>query len=103
MWCAERPSTNASALVPFVAIHTARNAEPIRGHGARLLTHVRTLFFGSGPIGMVYAHLLNQAGADVTMLARGEKLDLFAGFSNPASPKWPSPNTPPPRGTNSGN
>lgn len=36
---------------------------------------MRTLFFGAGPIGSVYAHLLYQASADVTVLARGERYD----------------------------
>ena len=36
---------------------------------------MRTLFFGAGPLGSVYAHLLHQAGADVTVLARGERRD----------------------------
>ncbi len=36
---------------------------------------MRTLFFGAGPIGSVYAHLLHHAGCDVTVLARGERYD----------------------------
>ena len=36
---------------------------------------MRTLFFGAGPLGSVYAHLLHQAGADVTVLARGKRHD----------------------------
>ena len=34
---------------------------------------MRTLFFGAGPLGSVYAHLLHKNGADVTILARGER------------------------------
>lgn len=34
---------------------------------------MRTLFFGAGPLGTVYAHLLHKSGADVTLLARGER------------------------------
>ncbi len=36
---------------------------------------MKTLFFGAGPLGSVYAHLLHQAGVDVTVLARGERHD----------------------------
>ena len=36
---------------------------------------MRILFFGSGPLGSVYAHLLHENGRDVTVLARGERHD----------------------------
>lgn len=36
---------------------------------------MKTLFFGAGLVGSVYAHLLHQAGGDVTVLARGERHD----------------------------
>ncbi len=36
---------------------------------------MRILFFGAGPIGSVYAHLLHHAGVDVTVLARGDRHD----------------------------
>ena len=36
---------------------------------------MKTLFFGAGPLGSVYAHLLHEAGANVTVLARGERHD----------------------------
>ena len=36
---------------------------------------MKTLFYGAGPLGTVYAHLLHEAGGDVTMLARGERHD----------------------------
>ena len=36
---------------------------------------MKTLFFGAGPLGSVYAQLFLQAGADVTVLARGERYD----------------------------
>ncbi len=36
---------------------------------------MKTLFFGAGPLGSVYAHLLHEAGANVTILARGERHD----------------------------
>ena len=34
---------------------------------------MRILFFGAGPLGSFYAHLLHQNGGDVTVLARGER------------------------------
>jgi 2-dehydropantoate 2-reductase len=34
---------------------------------------MRTLFFGAGPLGSVYAHLLHDGGGDVTVLARGDR------------------------------
>ncbi|MEM7201812.1 MAG: 2-dehydropantoate 2-reductase N-terminal domain-containing protein [Planctomycetota bacterium] len=36
---------------------------------------MRTLFFGAGPLGSLYAHLFHQSGADVTILARGARHD----------------------------
>lgn len=36
---------------------------------------MRILFFGAGPLGSVYAHLLHEKGGDVTVLARGERYD----------------------------
>lgn len=36
---------------------------------------MRVLFFGAGPLGSVYAHLLHESGSDVTVLARGERYD----------------------------
>ncbi|MDH3380039.1 MAG: hypothetical protein OEQ39_24220 [Gammaproteobacteria bacterium] len=36
---------------------------------------MKILFFGAGPIGSVYAHLLHRAGGDVSVLARGERHD----------------------------
>jgi|LGVF01.1.fsa_nt_gb 2-dehydropantoate 2-reductase len=36
---------------------------------------MKTLIFGAGPLGCMYAHLLGQAGKDVTILARGEWYD----------------------------
>ena len=36
---------------------------------------MRTLFFGAGPLGSVYAHLLHKKGGDVTVLARGKRYD----------------------------
>jgi 2-dehydropantoate 2-reductase len=36
---------------------------------------MRILFFGAGPLGSVYAHLLHQSGEDVTVFARGERYD----------------------------
>jgi 2-dehydropantoate 2-reductase len=38
---------------------------------------MRTLVFGAGPLGCLYAHLLGQAGKDVTILARGERYDFI--------------------------
>ena len=40
---------------------------------------MRTLFFGAGPLGSVYAHLLQKSGVDVTVLARGERYDWLKG------------------------
>jgi 2-dehydropantoate 2-reductase len=34
---------------------------------------MRTLVFGAGPLGCLYAHLLRTAGKDVTILARGQR------------------------------
>lgn len=39
---------------------------------------MRTLIFGAGPLGSLYAHLLHQSGADVTVLARGARPDWIA-------------------------
>ena len=36
---------------------------------------MRTLVFGAGPLGCLYAHRLHQAGKDVTILARGQRYD----------------------------
>ncbi len=36
---------------------------------------MRALIFGAGPLGCLYAHLLGQAGKDVTILARGQRYD----------------------------
>ena len=39
---------------------------------------MKVLFFGAGPLGSVYAHLLHEAGKDVTVLARGERYEWIA-------------------------
>lgn len=36
---------------------------------------MKTLVFGAGPLGCLYAHLLSNAGKDVTILARGQRYD----------------------------
>jgi 2-dehydropantoate 2-reductase len=36
---------------------------------------MKILFFGAGPLGSVYAHLLHENSEDVTVLARGERYD----------------------------
>ena len=36
---------------------------------------MRTLIYGAGPLGTLYAHRLIQAGNDVTILARGQRYD----------------------------
>ncbi len=36
---------------------------------------MKTLFFGAGPLGSVYAHLLHVNGGDVTVLDRGERYE----------------------------
>lgn len=36
---------------------------------------MRTLVFGAGPLGSLYAHRLVQAGKDVTLIARGQRYD----------------------------
>ncbi|MCP5102273.1 MAG: NAD(P)-binding protein [bacterium] len=38
---------------------------------------MKTLIFGAGPIGSVYAYLLHKAGKDVTILARNEHFDFI--------------------------
>lgn len=38
---------------------------------------MKTLIFGAGPIGSVYANLLHKAGKDVTLLARNEHFDFL--------------------------
>ena len=38
---------------------------------------MKTLIFGAGPIGSVYAHLLHKAGKDVTILARNKHFDFI--------------------------
>ena len=36
---------------------------------------MRVLFFGAGPLGSLYAHLMQKQGGDVTVLARGARYD----------------------------
>ena len=36
---------------------------------------MKTLIYGAGPLGTLYAHCLIQAGTDVTILARGQRYD----------------------------
>ena len=36
---------------------------------------MKTLIYGAGPLGTLYAHRLFQAGTDVTILARGQRYD----------------------------
>ena len=38
---------------------------------------MRTLIFGAGPLGCLYAHLLSQAGKEVTILARRQRYDFI--------------------------
>jgi 2-dehydropantoate 2-reductase len=38
---------------------------------------MRTLVFGAGPMGCLYAHILGRAGKDVTILARGQRYDFI--------------------------
>ena len=38
---------------------------------------MRTLIFGAGPIGSLYAHFLGLAGKDITILARGARYDFI--------------------------
>jgi 2-dehydropantoate 2-reductase len=38
---------------------------------------MKTLVFGAGPLGCLYAHLLCRAGQDVTILARGKRYDAI--------------------------
>jgi 2-dehydropantoate 2-reductase len=40
-------------------------------------TTMKTLFYGAGPLGSLYAHLLHQAGKDVTILARDERYNCI--------------------------
>ena len=39
---------------------------------------MKILFYGAGPLGSVYAHLLHEAGLDVTVLARGARYDWLS-------------------------
>jgi 2-dehydropantoate 2-reductase len=39
--------------------------------------NMKTLIFGAGPLGSLYAYLLHKAGNDVTLLARGEHYDFL--------------------------
>jgi 2-dehydropantoate 2-reductase len=38
---------------------------------------VKTLIYGAGPLGSLYAHLLHQAGKDVAILARNKRYDFI--------------------------
>lgn len=38
---------------------------------------MKTLFFGAGPLGLLYAYRLHESGADATVLARREKYELL--------------------------
>ena len=38
---------------------------------------MKTLIFGAGPLGSLYAHLLHQAGKDVAILARNKRYDFI--------------------------
>jgi 2-dehydropantoate 2-reductase len=38
---------------------------------------MKTLIYGAGPLGSLYAHLLHQARKDVAILARGERYDFI--------------------------
>ena len=38
---------------------------------------MKTLIFGAGPTGSLYAYLLAKAGRDVTVLARNERYDFI--------------------------
>ena len=38
---------------------------------------MKILFFGAGPLGSLYAHLLHQAGKDVTIIARDERYNFI--------------------------
>jgi len=38
---------------------------------------MKTLIFGAGPLGSLYAHLLHQAGKDVAILARSKRYDFI--------------------------
>jgi len=40
---------------------------------------MKTLIFGAGPLGSIYACLLHQAGKDVTILARNKQYDFIKG------------------------
>jgi|GEM_PF-461654 len=41
------------------------------------MSSMKTLIFGAGPLGCFYAHLLYEAGKDVTILARGRQYDFI--------------------------
>jgi ketopantoate reductase len=39
---------------------------------------MKTLIYGAGPLGSLYAYLLHKAGNDVTILARNEHYAIIA-------------------------
>ena len=38
---------------------------------------MKTLIFGAGPLGTLYAHILHEAGKDVSILARNERYEFI--------------------------
>lgn len=38
---------------------------------------MKTLIFGAGPLGSLYAHILHEAGKDITILARNERYEFI--------------------------
>ena len=49
---------------------------------------MRTLVFGAGNLGSVYAHLLYKAGRDVTLLARGNSSILRSNAAKMIEKSW---------------
>ena len=56
-------------------INECYDREPSSCRWTRLERFMRTLVFGAGPLGCLYAHRLDKAGKDVTILARGDRHD----------------------------
>jgi len=50
---------------------------------------MKTLIYGAGPLGSLYAHLLHRAGKDVTILARDRRYE-FKSLIDETSVKTPN-------------
>jgi len=61
------------AGIEQVHFQETRVRPPVFPAGGR--NTMKTLIYGAGPLGTLYAHRLIQAGTDVTILARGQRYD----------------------------